>query len=450
MHIRLALPLALLAAAFSAAPARADGLTVLTVDKVATFKGRTGHVRVGPDPRLADAPDPRCPTATAVELSSYPEPTQRVVVATTVALDCTKWRARRGEFVYTDPAAPGGVRSLRYGRSGLVIRFGGKGFRAPTGPVGYVQTWLTVGSTRFNARFHNFKRNAPGGLVSRKPSEPAATGERAFWAVLHHDWQTAADKASLEATALDCFTQASTADKRDGRSRFLLGMTHLYRFGQAVDRYDAVSDFARGEIEAAHTAFEQAVPLLWDPATRLGDSRVPGFAAATTFGLGLVRSDPDMQAAGLAGLEEAFAVNPFFNVFDYIPVVQAVGTFDPRFQPVFDKVNGYLNDPNTLACLTTQPEVCANAGYAPRNTAGSLTFFGDMNAKAGDAVAARRWYTLGLALAGGSPPYRFLPALQARVETVDQRVALFRDADPGNDPTVIGARAEACAACHTR
>src|SRR4029079_15097137 len=146
-------------------------------------------------------------------------------------------------------------------------------------------------------------------IVSRKASEPLATGERAFWAVLHHDWQTPQDKASLEATALDCFIQSSRADKRDGRARFLRGMTHLYRFGQAVDGYTGVSAFARGETGAPHAPFDDAVPLLWNAAARRGDSRVPGFAAAATFGLGVVRNDPTLQAAGLAALDAAFALN---------------------------------------------------------------------------------------------------------------------------------------------
>ena len=125
--------------------------------------------------------------------------------------------------------------------------------------------------------------------------------------------------------------------------------------------------------------------------------------------------------------------------------------FDPRFQPVFDKVSGYLNDPATLACVSTQPELCANAGYAPRNTAGSLTLFGDVERQGRRrrgcpaVVRARRWRS-----PAGNPPYRFLSAIQERVATVDQRVDLFRDADPANDPTIIGARSEACAVCHTR
>lgn len=229
-------------------------------------------------------------------------------------------------------------------------------------------------------------------------------------------------------------------------------MTHLYRFGQAVERYDAVSDYARDEIAAAQAAFQDAVPLVWNGTT--GDSRVPGFAAATTFGLGVVRNDPDLQAQGLAELDAAFRVNPFFNVFDYIPVAQAVPSFDPRFQGVFDKMSAYLNDLGTLQCLGTQPEICGNDGYAPRNTAGSLALFGDLDAKGGSAERAQSWYDLALALgrggSGGSRPYPFLPALESRITAVAERIALFRDADPSNDPTVFGAGPEACAACHNR
>src|SRR5262249_31925986 len=133
--------------------AAADGLTVLTVGKVAVFRNGRGTVRVGRDPRLARPPSPVCPTASGVELSSYPVPTQRLVSAPALELDCARWRKKAGGFVYDDPAGTGGVRAIRYGRRGLLIRFEGA---LPTGPVGYFQAWLTVGATRFNARFHNF------------------------------------------------------------------------------------------------------------------------------------------------------------------------------------------------------------------------------------------------------------------------------------------------------
>jgi hypothetical protein len=216
-----------------------------------------------------------------------------------------------------------------------------------------------------------------------------------------------------------------------------------------VERFSDVGDFAKAELAAAHAAFGQALPLLWDGTK--GDSRVAGFAAASTFALGVVNRDAALQDQGMAELDAAYRVNPFFNVFDYIPVAQALPSFDPRFTQVFTRVSSYLNDPGTLACVATQPEICNNDGYAPQNIAGSLALFGDVEAKGGDADAATNWYGLALALAGGeNPPYRFLPALQLRAASVAQRVALFRDADPANDPTVIGAGNEACSACHTR
>jgi len=443
------IPLALLVLPCVAGIAAADGLTVLSVGKVATFKNGGGIVRVGRDPALAPGPSPACPTRSAVEVSSYLVATQRVAGTKVLDLDCAKWRAKGSGFAYDDPAAAAGLRSARYGRKGLVLRFGGDAFTLPAGPVGYVQAWLIVGSTRFNVRLHNFTRNEPAVLVTRKPSKAAATGEHAFWVVLHHEWQTADEKAELEETTLRSLAKAAKRDPTDGWSRFLVAMMHLYRSAQAVERFSDVSDFAKAEIAAAHTAFGQALPLLWDGTK--GDSRVAGFAAASTFALGVVNRDAALQDQGMAELDAAYRVNPFFNVFDYIPVAQALPSFDPRFTQVFTRVSSYLNDPATLACVVTQPEICNNDGYAPQNIAGSLALFGDVEAKGGDAAAARNWYGLALALAGGqTPPYRFLPALQLRVASVAQRVALFRDADPSNDPTVIGAGNEACSACHTR
>ena len=60
--------------------APAEAITVLTAGKEARFTNGTGVVRVGRDPHLASGPVPSCPATSAVELSSYPEPTQRVVV----------------------------------------------------------------------------------------------------------------------------------------------------------------------------------------------------------------------------------------------------------------------------------------------------------------------------------------------------------------------------------
>jgi hypothetical protein len=114
---------------------------------------------------------------------------------------------------------------------------------------------------------------------------------------------------------------------------------------QATPQWDQVSATALDDMVAANDAFQKSVPLLWDGQT--GDSRVPGFAAAAKFGLGIAQNDAALQAKGLADLEAAVAVNAFFNVFDLIPVVQALPPTDPRFAQVFPLLKTYVDDPNT-------------------------------------------------------------------------------------------------------
>jgi hypothetical protein len=233
-------------------------------------------------------------------------------------------------------------------------------------------------------------------------------------------------------------------------------MLHLYRFGQGTVRYDEVGDAARADLIAANDAFARALPLLWDGST--GDSRVPGFVAAAKFGLGVVQNDAALQAEGLADLEAAVAVNAFFNVFDLIPVAQALPATDPRFAQVFPLLRSYISDPNTLMCVVTQPEICSDLGLAPRNVAGALMLFGDVFVKAGAldpanvAQAESFYYPVAAFAVSQTPGYRFEQALAERIGPgkAAARAALYQDDDPSNDPPIIGAGREACAVCHYR
>jgi hypothetical protein len=436
----LLLPLLVLAA-------RADALTVLTHGKTAVFRQRTGSalIRVGRDPRLASPSDPTCAGAAAatLQLASYPVATNLVAALPAVPLPCARWRRARGGFVYDDPAAGGGVRRVTYGRGGIVVQLGGAGYTHVGGPVGYLEVWLTVGPNRYLARFHDFRRNEPGLIVTRRPSSAAAQGEAAFWDVLLGD-----DRSEARQTvALHCLERAARRSRKDGRSRFLLAMMRLYRFGQRTTTYAAPTPEAKQELGAAHAAFQAAIPLLWTGTS--GDSRVPGFAAAAKYAKGVVDGDPALVADALADLEAAVAVNPIFNSFDYIPVAQVVSRRDPIFARVIALVDDLLYGPAS-ACLGTQPEVCGDAGLAPRNTAGSLLLFGDLYAKDGQLEQATRWYGLARSLALAAPGYRFQAVADDRVANAETRVARHLDDDPGNDDPIVGAGEQACAVCHNR
>lgn len=450
MLARSTLLLTLLSATLLTAwPAQAQ-LTMLNVGKYARMVNRgdsarnSGQIIVRRDRALQPVLAPSCPNTSAVEIEVYSQATVRDVVLAKVPLNCARWTLRGNTWRYSDPS--GTVRSIRYGKSGLRIDVAGPGYAPIAGPVGFLQGQLTIGTTVLRARFHNFERNDAAMVVTRRPSLQAALGEAGFWDVMLADDKTEAHQQDT-ATLLK---RASARDRRDGRSRFLLGMLYLYRFGQQVTRFDDVSPAALSDIRQANTWFAQALPLLWDSATRTGDSRVIGFLGAGEFTQGVVENDPVLRAKGLADLDEAIAVNAFFNVFDLIPVLQAVPANDPLFASTFATVASYLNDPNTLSCVVTQPELCANAGMAPFNVFGSLTLFGDLYIKAGNMQQANTWYSLVAALQTPTNPWPFKSIIDDRVANAAARMALYQDADPTNDPPLIGAGPEACATCHAR
>lgn len=448
LHARARAVIFALAALGSAAPAAAE-FQVLTAGKLARFENLSdaaqngGVVVVGRDRALRTLHDPRCPATSAVEIEAYLQSTFRDAMLAKVELDCARWSARGRGFVYGDPS--GTIRSIVYTRSGLRIDVRGPGYTPIAGPVGFLQAQLQIGDDILRARFHNFRQNDAQVVRSRRPSRAAALGEDGFWDALLDDDSSEA----REQETIGLLQTAVRRDRRDGRSYFLLAMIHLYRFGQRVVRFDDVSAEPRAELAAANAAFANAVPLLWNDATGVGDSRVPGFAAAAKYTQGYLENDAELREQGLADLDRSIEVNSFFNVFDYIPVLQSLPPSDPLFQRGYALFTSYLENPDTLQCVTTQPEICANAGLAPHNIQGALTLFGDLYAKAGNLAQAQNWYNLAMAFPD-TQTWGFRPAIQERAANAAARVALYADEDPSNDPPLIGAGAEACHVCHKR
>jgi hypothetical protein len=324
-----------------------------------------------------------------------------------------------------------------------VVKLAGPQVLPAPGPVGYALAWFEVGDTRFHLRFHEFRRNETARIVSRTPSRRAAAAEAAFWA---HLWGDDPSEAHEEATRA-ALGEAVRRSRRDGRSWFLLGMLHLYRFGRLTTRIVDAGPEARAEIAAAVAALDEADVLLWDRGTRIGDSRVPGFAAAARYALAVVDGDAGLLEQARNDLAYALEINAFFNVFDLMTVVQAEPPDSPAFIEAFNAMDAYLADPETLRCALTQPEVCGNDGLAPTALQGTFILFGDFYAKGGDADAARQWYQLG---AGLEASWRFSGMYANRLATVEARVAAYQDGDPANDPPIVGSGVEACASCHNR
>lgn len=434
-----------LLAALTAAPAHA--LTILTADKRARSDASGVTIRVGRDRALASIPDPSgCPAATTIRIAYYPTSPSLVVGPPPAELPCTGWKRIRGGWLYRDDAAVvGGIRRVRLTTRGLAIHAVAPGFASVPGPMCFLHADVRIGETRYHVRFHSFRRNDAGALITRRASATAGRAEAAFWDTLFGD-------ARRDEEALRLLARAERRDPRDGRVSFLRAMTHLYRFGDGLTHYPSASPEKREEIDAARAAFARAVPLLYRDG--VGDTRAAGFASGTTYVAGVLADDAALRAQGLAEMQQAADVNPLFNAFNPIGVIPpATAPDDPAYQEPLRLLDDYF--PIAAAqCVSptgTQGEICFNDGLAPHNLEGTFMFFGDVYAKAGriDDARARYESALGFAQSSGWSPV-FIAELEERLADLEGRVARFLDGDPSNDPPMLGVANGGCAHCHYR
>ncbi len=286
--------------------AAADGLRVLTVDKVAAFRNDGGTVRVGRDPELDSPPSPACPSASAVVVSSYPVATQRVVTTTSVDLDCASGRRRPAASSTTTPPLHGGAAlgAVRTSRDSCSASAGPSRRRRDRRLCAGVAHRRRDAVQRPPPQLRAQRRRSPSSR--RKPSRPASDrrarvlgGPAPRLARLLPTRRSSSDRARRRWHA------PTKRDKRDGWSRFLLAMMHLYQLRVRRRSASPRQRLPRGEVAAAHAAFAGRAPLVWDGTA--GDSRVPGFAAAATFAARRTcTGDAALQDQGLAELDAAF------------------------------------------------------------------------------------------------------------------------------------------------
>jgi hypothetical protein len=423
----------------------ARAFDLLTLDKEAALSsGSDGtalaRIRVGADPALRDARDPRCPATTRVRIAAYAG--YRFVGEPEVELPCARWSAVPGGFAYHDPSgSAAGVRRVLYGPGGLTIEAATPGATRVAGPVGFVHVRFSVGDAQYFVRFHSFSRNAPDAVVSPRASRAAARGEAAFWGTLLGD-------APDGDRALAALGRAVAQDPRDARSLFLEGMLHLYRFERLEPDPRVVSDAGKREILAGAAALERALPRLWDGA--VGDGRAPGFVGAVVYKKGVAFGEADVAERGRRLMNAAAEADGLFNGFipfgfgpiaapdsaDYATILHLL---DVVFPSVFDD-------------CATQGEICFNEGLAPHNLEGSFLLFGDLYTKAGRVADAVEAYGIA-ADAGEASGWNQAFVAHARRLAADAgaRAALYADGDPANDPpfTDFGGAGN-CAYCHNR
>jgi hypothetical protein len=424
------------------APPPVHAVTLLTAGRSVRFLNSPGRapeatVRIARDPALRRLADPTCPATSSLGFL-FARASLAMDDRGVVPLPCTRWSRIEDGYRYSDPtAAPGSVRQILYSRRGLVIR-GGAGVQPVVGPLTFAEAILEIAGKRHLVRAYDFLRNDTGAIVSRTPSPAAAAGEAAFWEVLR-------GTRPYEGRALALLRRAVRRNPRDGRSWFYLGSLHAYRVGPFPrDAAAASADtFGRSQAAAALEAFDRAVDLLPH------DSLPAAFRAITTYFNGLGDGDAARQALGIAQLDEAGTRNVFFNrtigLF-FLPRYFSSSSeyFRSRLLPQLDELRAVVP-----ACPVTYPDVCRSRLVGWDREGGSI-LLGDVEAKGGRFAEARFWYTIADFL-GRASGYPFRAVAAERLAHVAERVELYQDADPGNDPPFLGEEGRSpCRYCHYR
>jgi hypothetical protein len=234
--------------------------------------------------------------------------------------------------------------------------------------------------------------------------------------------------------------RAVRQDPRDGRSQFYLGALHLYRGGPVPDPSTPANPSGTADLRAAQAPLDRAAELLPH------DSVPAVFRALTTYLNGFVDRDPARTTRGLAQLEEASTRNRFFNKSVELFIV-------PRFYPgtsefyrvQLQRLNEVLTEATTRP--GTYPDVFRSR-LVPHDPEGAALFFGDVAAKGGRLAQAQLWYGIAQGF-GRASGYPFQAIIEERVAHAAERVALYQDGNPSNDPPILGGQElSPCTYCH--
>jgi len=261
--------------------------------------------------------------------------------------------------------------------------------------------------------------------------------------------------AKPSAAVLD---EAVAAGRTDGEIALVRGLAHLWHVAEA--RRDPMPDGAALQAEAMALPGQFAFAQEKAP----NDPRVGCFLGTALVSAGQATQNPALEQQGLAVLDRAVAAYPEFNLFckslayeplpashpDFVKAVDALyEALDACFGEKVDRQNPDVTRYLGQATHEGRKRVCWNSWIAPHNAEGFFLYFGDLLVKQGKVDVAKVVYGNAKKIAEyESWPYKSI--LTERLGSdLATKSALYRDADPKNDPPVGGASADRnCAYCH--
>lgn len=268
---------------------------------------------------------------------------------------------------------------------------------------------------------------ACGGSEDPPPTEAPAPGEEPadVKAAIDLCFETLHGKVELRAEALDALRTATEAHPDNARAFYLLGLCSL----AAAAEEGNISAFLGVE-----PAFEEAMKL--DPK----NTRIGGF-------LGLFRFIRARQFKNEAGAEAAIAeltAAAEADDFNNFTLALAFSQLDPSTGHPQTAVEKLLERRDKCTPDITD---CVNNPVAPHRDQGFYMQLGDAHARVADKANAADAYATALA-ADGTDTWPFAAEAEAWSAALDERLSLFADGDPANDPPYFLSGARSCTGCH--
>jgi hypothetical protein len=272
--------------------------------------------------------------------------------------------------------------------------------------------------------------HASAEVVSEAGRHPAAVAaERNFFAVFN-----GAAKPNREAPLRDLMI-AWLSDPNDGRTALLLGLDHLW--------IAAEGDHTNPRVVEHLMLSERFLARAQELAPN--DRRIPSWLVPVRLALADLEKTPAVRQQLVDDLLAVYQEDPDFHSFS----VAMLGYDEPIASPEFARGLAALRVTASAECLAEIDPTCTNAPRWPHNLEGYYTFAADYELKAGHATAARAH----LEAAKAVPSFATWPLateVDDRLVNLERYVALYADADRGNDPPSIlsAGGSSACGSCH--
>lgn len=229
--------------------------------------------------------------------------------------------------------------------------------------------------------------------------------------------------------AIGILTGAYTAAPSHGRTNLLLGLAHLW---QATENQSSLAGL--DHLMLSERFLARAAKLLPN------DGRIPSWLVPVRLALAGIERDHAAQGQVMGELLEAFRKDPAFHSFSVAMLAFPAPRGSERFQQGLAAINA------ADGCDKTNPS-CQNQPRWAHNMESFETFRADYELKAGNTQKARAILASVKTIPGYSEwPYK--AAVEERLANLDERAALFANADPKDDPALLVVGKGSCGSCH--